>query len=437
MNAPIRLPLSVGTGSLWSWARAVLGLATVAGLALALSSFVQRDLDGGSLVGMVLSLIFLVMFILFVAQNARRALQRGASDLMLDDKGIRVSGGLADGLELGWSELQAPGASVDERDDRRVTLAGMFGSVVMTGLTLATSGENYEGPRPTGDDLDPNADVGKWVLVLHGITNHDVAETDESSEARSFKSARSSIAAAHAGRTEAAAQPTVERTFLTCPSCAGPQVLVDAATVTCPFCAATVPVSDEFRRQAQAVAALGQSFARPRDTVARLQHQPLGRTVALVIAAGAVLMALSFVVFWGLAWTKPGRFTVELVPLPLAVMGLTVSLIRAWLARRGALRMLSLGYGALAPAQQGQAPRCRRCIGPLPGSPAGAVERCGYCGTDNVMGIDLRPVVHATRAAEETLEPMLAQLARERRWALMQAALCLAATVAWCVVWFR
>ena len=429
LDGPVRLPLSVGTGALLSWSRTVMGLGTIAAL-VAFLFWVEVNTFGPFLLA-ALAVLFIVLFTIFVAQNARRALERGASDVLLDANGITVSGGRADGLVLPWSEVTPPGASLEQLEDKRVTVAGMLGSVAMGILALIASGGEQGAPRPSAGDLDPNADVGKWVLTLHGITPKVVAESDDASEARSFKSARSSIVALVEGRTDVATQAAVARDFLACPSCKAPQVLQDAESLPCPFCGATVPVSEAFRAQARSVSALGESFERTRSTVARLRAQPLGHQVALVTNTLALVMLLSFVGCWLAAWQMKGQLAVVLFPLPVAVVGLSYSLTRAWLAGRAALRMLSLGYGALAPEQTGKPARCRRCLGPLPASPAGAVVRCGYCSTDNVMGIDLRPVVHATRSAEETLEPMLQHLARERRTAFVLAGVTLALTAGW------
>lgn len=432
LDGPIRLPLSVGIGALTSWCRAVLGLGVIAALCAFLGWLDMFSALGPFVLG-ALSALFVILFIIFVAQNARRALERSASDVLLDHKGITVSGGRADGLWLQWSELTAPGASVEQHEDRRVTIAGMLGTVAMGTLAVMVSGRS-DVQGPSAGDIDPNADVGKWVLTLHGIVPKVVAETDDASEARSFKSARSSIASLVEGRAEVANQPVVARDFLACPSCKAPQVLQDAESLPCPFCGARVEVTETFRAQARSVAALGESFERTRSTVARLRAQPLGRQVALVTNTIAVVMVLGFVGLWWLAWQQDTRLAIVLFPLPVAVVGLAYSLTRAWLSGRAALRMLSLGYGALAPEQNGQPARCRRCFGPLQTSPAGAVVRCGYCATDNVMGIDLRPVVHATRSAEETLEPMLQHLARERRTAFTIFGITVGLTAAWLAI---
>ena len=429
LDGPIRLPLSVGIGALESWCRAILGLGTI-GVLAGFIAWVDVFSDLVPFVMGALAALFILLFIIFVAQNTRRALERGASDVLLDQRGISVSGGRADGLSLPWSELQAPGASVEQLEDKRVTITGMMGSIALGSLALMVSGRN-DVQGPSAEDIDPNSDVGKWVLTLHGIVPKVVAETDDASEARSFKSARSSIASLVEGRTEVANQPAVARDFLACPQCEAPQVLQDAASLACPYCGATVEVSEAFRAQARSVTALGESFERTRSTVARLREQPLGQQVALVTHAIVVLMLLGFVGSWWMASRIQGQLGVLLFPLPFAIVGLAYSLTRAWLAGRAALRMLSLGYGALAPTQSGQAARCRRCFGPLAQSPAGAVVRCGYCSTDNVMGIDLRPVVHATRSAEETLEPMLQHLARERRTAFVITGITLGLSAVW------
>jgi hypothetical protein len=115
-------------------------------------------------------------------------------------------------------------------------------------------------------------------------------------------------------------------------------------------------------------------------------------------------------------------------------------LARSRVAERGALTLLSLGFGALAPAREGEPPRCRRCLGPLPGEGLGGIVQCRYCGAENVAGLDLRPVVDKARGEAKTFDKALAVHRKERRlWRLLGAAalVVLGAWVWWTSAYLR
>ena len=64
--------------------------------------------------------------------------------------------------------------------------------------------------------------------------------------------------------------------------------------------------------------------------------------------------------------------------------------MRRLLANRRALRLLTLGFAAVAPARPGDPLECRRCGGPLRDPGHAALTRCVYCEAPNVMAADLR-----------------------------------------------
>ena len=88
---------------------------------------------------------------------------------------------------------------------------------------------------------------------------------------------------------------------------------------------------------------------------------------------------------------------------------------RGRLADRGALQLLTLGFGALAPAREGQPSRCRMCQGPLPETGLGGVTPCRYCAAENIVGIDLRPSVDQARSEQSNFDQALRARKREKR----------------------
>ena len=101
--------------------------------------------------------------------------------------------------------------------------------------------------------------------------------------------------------------------------------------------------------------------------------------------------------------------------LPFAAVLAGFFFARGRLANRGALQLLTLGFGALAPRREGEPARCRRCQGPLPSAGLGGVSQCRYCGSENIVGLDLRPSVNQARAEQQTFDVALRARASEKR----------------------
>jgi hypothetical protein len=179
------------------------------------------------------------------------------------------------------------------------------------------------------------------------------------------------------------------------------------------------------RQQAAGMKAASASRETTRQAVAKLLRQPAASTINVRLA---IFTALMFVV-WPVAWVIVAphvigngfdEFDIPMLLLPVAGVLAWSFLMRAQLADRGALQLLTLGFGALAPTKEGDPARCRRCQGPLPDSTVGGVVECRYCGADNVVGLDLRPLVGPARAEQATLEASLQQRSSEKtKWTVL------------------
>ncbi len=196
------------------------------------------------------------------------------------------------------------------------------------------------------------------------------------------------------------------------------------------------------RSQAAAASEMRHSSERLSKITRRLLAQPrAGRTNASLVPLWFCMIApwpATIGVVYGyfgqtspsMALGLPPEF-LFLVP-PAAMLG-AWALGRARLVNRGAMQILTLGFGALAPEREGDAPRCRRCHGPLYDAGVGGVATCGFCQSDNVTGIDLRPFVDKARAEQKTLDAVLRARRRKKiAWTIAgvgAAALLLGATV--------
>lgn len=202
---------------------------------------------------------------------------------------------------------------------------------------------------------------------------------------------------------------------------------VDAEHTPCGHCGKLVPLDPHTRSQAAATTELGRSRARVSKIIKRLLVQPrAGRTNAslaplwvLMIAPWPAAIGLYYVYRdQSLSSMALGLPPLLLLLVPPAAMLAAWALGRAKLVNRSAMQILTLGFGALAPAREGEPPRCRRCHGPLEDAGVGGVATCGYCSSDNVTGIDLRPFVDRARAEEQTLDAVLAERRSEKiKWA--------------------
>lgn len=397
---PVRMPLSVGSTSLLSGALAAVffGLATALAVAVLLLALQPRsDL---ALVGLVGCAGAALGCALVAAVQARNALTTRPSDLVLDQSGVRVSGGPLHGFSMPWAELAPPGAVVEE---------------------------SGAGSEPV------------WHFALtHGTAGalHLAVVTDPG-DARSVKAARASVEAVVTGRRALEDRPAVARETLACPACGAGVAPGDEDAVPCAHCGAAVPIAAPLRELVRAAMALDASRDLARDRVRRLHAQPDARAVERALGVALGVAALGFLATWGtLAWSalqspswRP-LFTFFLLA-PFALVGLLAALARVALANRAALRVLALAYGALAPERPGEPQRCRRCHGPLRTATPGALERCVYCEADNVMGLDVAGAARASAEGDEALEVTLAQLGHERRRWVGVALGVLALTALW------
>ena len=237
--------------------------------------------------------------------------------------------------------------------------------------------------------------------------------------------AASSVSAVVTGQRYVAEAPTVPARMLMCNGCGAVAVPDDAHMVTCTYCGASVAVPDDIRAQAAASKVVSQGRSTTTEVIAKLRDQPRAAHTNTWLLALAALMFGAWPLGWGLiafrvladGFQAPDLFCL-LLPFAAVVAGFFLA--RARLADRGALQLLTLGFGALSPARQGQPSRCRRCQGPLPDAGLGGVTQCRYCAAENIVGLDLRPTVDSARAEQSNFDEALKKRAAEKRlWATL------------------
>jgi hypothetical protein len=419
------MPLQTGVSAVWSATRAVLFL-------LAAPFFTALPaLAGGPEAPLTIALLPLgIGLFAYGGINAHRAARQRTSDIVLSPEGILVEGGPHHGTRIAWEELYAQGVYTEEREEKRTTFFGIILTSLLFWLLVVLAVLFKD-----GDVLKGFSFVRLKVKVTKlGLTrSHEgrsvvtwIAETDEGIEAISLQAAARSIAAVVQGHGDAPPNgPAVQAAIVTCHGCGAPVPPTEAPSVTCEYCETVIALPPEVRTQAAAhrtLAARHAEVAPMLDALFR-QEAPEKRNARLLWVALA--MAASWVAGWALVLVRVpvDRLTAmdsALLGLPLLAALALAFHLRAPLAERQAMQLLTLRFGALAPARPGERPRCRRCHGALPVVEGTGLCTCLYCGADNVLGVDLRPAVDAARAEEASLVETVERSKSERaRWRVL------------------
>jgi hypothetical protein len=403
--------LQIGTNAAWGAGRAAATL--FPGLACLGAAVMFGLVAGGGNDVLAIPLAIGVLFVVYACFHTWRAVKTRASDLLLFPGGVHVEGGRLDGARIGWNELSPPFAHVEEDEAMRLTVW----RILLFAITLASRSNRTASPLGA---------VTVWKLWVHRAGRPElVAETDRPIEADSMRAAAASIEAVVAGRRYVAEAPAIPAQITACGACGAPAIPDDAPAVACRFCRAWIPLPPHVRGQAAATKAMAQSRGRTAQMVARLLDQPrAGRSNAWLLFFAAMMFG-AWPVGWGaIAWrVLSDGFQIEDIAFllfPFAAVLAGFFFARGRLADRGALQMLTLGFGALAPRRDGEPARCRRCQGPLPDAGLGGVTQCRYCAAENIVGLDLRPSVDRARVEQVTFDEALKKRGRERLlWGLL------------------
>ena len=414
----IRLPLQVGSTAHWSFTRAPIPIAVAALVGI---YAYRRGAESGlasqeDIVGVLLLSLLALICLAYSVFHLRGAAVRRASDMVMSSSGVELPGYLGGATSIPWSSLSPPYASVEKGRQRQLSALGAI-LFILTVFRAAW----------------PVREVTVWRLFVYPKGKKTlVAKSDREMEARSMEAAAESIVAVQEGRRRVAEAPAVSVETVECPGCGAPVVPAAAARVSCGHCGKEIELAEHVRKQASAAMAVQRSRQRVSAMTRELLEQPGAPSTNRLL----LLLWLSMVAPWPatlfayrahhaagterMAWGLPLE---ALWLVPLAVMLAAWALGAMRLARRGGMQLLTLGFGALAPSKEGDAPLCRRCHGPLPDTGVDAVIQCAYCRSDNVTGIDARPFVDKARAEQRTLDEMLERQVKTRKaWTALAAA---------------
>jgi hypothetical protein len=325
--------------------------------------------------------------IVFVYVRLRRAIEARACDAILDSDGLHLEGGQSHGLRVPYSEIDCARSAVE-------------------GQTL--------------------------YLARHGGERIRLAVASDPDELQSLQALLATLRAMSAPAPAPSVSPSAH--VLDCPGCGVPVAPADALTVTCRQCGVEVAMSDALRAQLQAARAISASRLAADRAVERLLRQPSARRANLVVLANAAAILVLWPVngiFPLIAYFDPDRASFAwMACFTLGAVLLLLAVARVVLADRHALRLLTLGFAAHAPATVSEPSRCRVCLGPLPArDDGGLVVRCAFCSSANLLGLDVRAEAAVARSSErEALAALVRQRsARQRRLVAVAAALGLSA----------
>lgn len=389
----LRLPLQIGTTSLWGMTRGALLLVPgilVAPVGLVLGATIAwvggEEISVG--IGAFLAITPLVFVAFAVAQLAAMIRAR-ASDVVLDGDGIHIDGGVHGGTRVPWSELA---------------------------------------PERCRLEHDPKLEITKLVVERADGTRLVLALAEAPEERESLGALHASL---HAGAWPSQAGANVQDAvsdgaeIVRCGAC-GVAVVPDVEPhVRCHRCEATVELPPDVRAKVRAEQRGKAARGSIATLVTRLVEQPGATRINLLFVLGGTAMILAWpasIALGAWSWSRDDLDALRVLSLlvfPLALIPGVFMLLRATLVDRFALRLLTLDLGARTPTRDGDPFGCRACGGPLVVAEGEVVVRCVYCEADNVLGLDLRAKTRREQSSAVSLAEALAWRTRERRrWRL-------------------
>lgn len=364
----VRLPLHIGVDALWraAWASVML----LPGVVLVATS---AHLDAGHSLRIPLGAIG-TLAVMMGAALIGYAWSARASDAVFGAEGIRIEGGRHEGIALRWDEIASAHLQTGEM-------------AVAHELRLSTrNGRSF---------------------VLADAT--DVAEI------ASLQALQQTLQA----RLGEEPEPLPRRADVACCCrCGAPLPPTDQMAISCSACGTSNSVDPRLRERVATQRAADQTMRATSLAIERLLDQPGANAASMTLVMAAVVCAI----VWGLvgaAYWAVGSDALDAFALGVgffngwaftfAVFGFA----RIALARRRALLMLSTTFGARPPMRAGEAPGCRQCGAPLP-TGGSVLVCCIYCGTQSVLGMNVRPLLRRVQEQGHSIEKLLEEQAAER-----------------------
>ncbi len=445
-TSELRMPLQVGVMTSQSMLRAFvnIGLALVI-LVLGMTAFLSMGEDGSSIPRLVMplpeALLPFSVFALLAGVVAVpvlaglgivhlwRVLKNPPTDMVLGPAGIRVVG---QGCAYRWEEVVTAGCEVVVTEELALTLGNVLRRAHNSIQDVGGDGSLEQSESERHEETP--VVVGRFMLPLVDGDVVSLARAEDPIEVESLEAlCRTVKAVDRTPGLDTGPQGGAGARILACPECSaavGPQ---DEDSVTCAHCGARVAMPEALRDMIRATHRGAAERAGTEQAVRDLVRQPGAETTRRLVLAATGLLAVAWAVSvsamaasWRLdALTLPGLALV--LGSPFAFTWGVYYLVRAHLVSRGALRLVSLRFGARPPDREGEPHGCRNCGAPLAAGPADVLVRCLYCGMDSVLTFDLRRDFPSGGEVPMDLGEVFAQRREERKQHFVRAGTTLAA----------
>jgi hypothetical protein len=318
--------------------------------------------------------LFWALWIFVVFDAIIQGWRRRASDVRFSAQGVRVIGGPANGLSLGWDDVH-----------------------------------------------DCKVEDGLW------LSGREVARSSEPDELRSFAAIAETVRSL---RQPASPQADAGPRLLHCPTCGAPAAPSPTPQPLCRFCRTPVPMPTEVQTRFAALDQLGRSRQHTERLLRALLRQRGASFTNAVLALaipplllGLPLTALLFNELRVVRHLLHNAHALWLFPFAVCFTYGLLIWLHGQVVGRAAIRLVALRYRARPPRRQEEPWSCRLCAAPLPDAPGQLILLCLYCQAENLTGIDLREDSAQLEAqAGELAATLQERLRQRRRWRFLSLA---------------
>lgn len=324
----------------------------------------------GSVIVLGFGLLWAAWFFIVIGSIVQ-GWRRRASDVRLAPDGLRIIGGPAGGMFLGWEDVRE--CKIDE---------------------------------------------GLW------LNGRLVACSDEPDERQSFAAIAETVHALQAPMPPTADTPP---RVLHCPCCGAPAAPTPEPASRCRFCGASVPMPSEVQTRFAAAEKLSRSHKETERLLRALLRQRGARFTNAVLALaipplllGIPLTAVLFNELRVMRHVLNNAHALWLFPFAVCFTYGLLIWLHGQIVGRAAIRLVALRYRARPPKRAKEPWTCRRCAAPLPESSRQLIVLCLFCEAENLPGIDLRADSAQLEAqAGELAATLQSRLRQRRRWRLL------------------
>ncbi len=346
----IRLPLQLGTSSLWSMARVCSTL--VPGAILAVSAFVFGSIHVW--LGMLgLYLVLYAVLQLFEGWKTR------PSDVMLTDNDFQIDGGPHHGLNFNWNDIEPTACKIEDSTATRLTVIYLWEDILKLAGAMALDKVRIQA------EFSIKA-VQKVPIRQFWVATKDdqtllLARAEAPEEQRALTALHGSFQS-RLGTAPPAETPNEEGSAFLCTSCSAALLPVATPTMVCPFCSTENKVPKTLQDRVKTQQSITEDRQESSLLVSELLDQPgaqkAGQILTTLGIASAIIWLLILFILTQASYASMGSF--ELFWGLFAGSTFVLSFFtwtRMALVKRRALNLLTADFGARAPPPRRGCPK--------------------------------------------------------------------------------